>query len=118
MLKDRMSLRPHHTHREDHKIWEDFQFKFSLTFELYCYKRFFYKIMYRCFKEYIRENSSIVEIRHIFGCLFDDNGPVSLEDEIKMFQDMVKNIQSFVPKFRIRIISVGLKIVGRAQIAG
>lgn len=85
MLVEKMSLRPHATHREDHKIWEDFQFKFSLTFELYCYKHFFYKVMYRCFKEFIRENSTIVEIRHIFGCLFDENGPVPLEEEIKMF---------------------------------
>lgn len=98
-LKHKMSLRPDKTHREDHKIWEDFQFKFSLTFELYNYKHFFMKILYRCMKEYIREHVTIVEVRHVFGCLFDDNGKVSLEDEVAIFEDMVKNIRNFFPLF-------------------
>lgn len=112
-LMDKMRLRPHTTHREDHKIWESFQHKFSLTFELYNYKHFFIKCLYRAMKEYIREMSTIVEIRHVFGCLFDDNGPVSLAEEIKIFHDMQRNIQNFVPLFQIRLISVGLKIFGR-----
>jgi len=37
-----------------------------------------------CLK-FINELVTIVEFRHIFGCLFDDNGPISLEEEIKMF---------------------------------
>lgn len=73
-------------------------------------------MLYRCLKEYIREFSTVVEIRHIFGCLFDDNGPIPIQEEIKLFTDMVKNIQSFTPLFQIRIISIGLKIVGRNQI--
>jgi hypothetical protein len=116
MLKHKMSLRPAHNHREDHKIWEDFQYKFSLTFELYSYKHFFEKILYRSMKDYIKEQSTIVEIRHIFGCLFNDDGPVSLEDELKLFEDMQKNIQNFTPLFQMRLIATGLKIVGRDQI--
>lgn len=72
--------------------------------------------MYRCFKEYIREMVTIVEIRHIFGCLFDENGPVPLEEELKMFENMVTNIQAFTPLFKLRIIATGLKIVGRPHI--
>ena len=115
-IKNKMSLRPAHNHREDHKIWEDFQYKFSLTFELYSYKHFFEKILYRSMKDYLKEQCTIVEIRHIFGCLFDDNGPISLEDELKLFEDMQKNIQNFFPLFEIRLIATGLKIVGRDQI--
>ena len=67
-------------------------------------------------KDYIKEQSTIVEIRHIFGCLFNDEGPVSLEDELKLFEDMQKNIQNFTPLFQMRLIATGLKIVGRDQI--
>jgi hypothetical protein len=91
-LTSKMSLKPHCTHREDHKIWEDFQYKFSLTFELYNYLHFFEKILYRVVKEYIREMCSVIEIRHVFGCLFDDNGPVSIEREMKLFERLQKNI--------------------------
>jgi len=115
-LKHKMSLRPAHNHREDHKIWESFQYKFSLTFELYSYEHFFKKILYRSMKDYIKEQSTIVEIRHIFGCLFNDQGPVSLEDELKLFEDLQRNIQNFTPLFQMRLIATGLKIVGRDQI--
>jgi hypothetical protein len=115
-LKEKMALRPHVTHREDHKIWEGFQHKFSLTWELYNYRKFFQKVLYRCLKEYIKEFVTVVEIRHVFGCLFDEKGPVSLEDEVKIFTDMVRNIQSFTPLFQIRIISCGLKMFGRDQV--
>ena len=91
-LRQKMELKTHPTHREDHKIWEDFQFKFSLTFELYNYMPFFEKCLYRTVKEYVRELSTVVELRHIFGCLFDDDGPVSLEREIELFERMQKNI--------------------------
>lgn len=68
-------------------------------------------------KEYIREQVTIVEIRHVFGCLFDDNGVVPIEDEIQIFMDMQTNIRNFVPLFQIRIIATGLKLFGRDQIA-
>lgn len=87
-LLTKMELRPHCCHREDHKIWEDFQYKFSLTFELYNYLRFFEKILYRVMKDYVKEMSTVVEIRHIFGCLFDENGPVDLKREIALFEKM------------------------------
>ena len=49
------------------------------TFELYNYKHFFLKVLYRAMKEYIREQVTIVEVRHVFGCLFDENGVVPIE---------------------------------------
>lgn len=67
-------------------------------------------------KDYVKEMSTIVEIRHIFGSLFDEDGPVSLERELALFKKMQTNIQNFYPLFQIKIIAIGLKIVGRDHI--
>jgi hypothetical protein len=70
---------------EDHGIWKDFQPKFMLTNQLYNYAEFFEKILLKVSKNYIKENVTVVEYRHIFGFLFDENGPISLEKEIDIF---------------------------------
>ena len=71
---------------EDHLIWKSFQHKFDLTFELYNYDYFFEKVLYRVSKDYIKEMATIVEYRHIFGCLFNDkHEALSLEDELAIF---------------------------------
>jgi hypothetical protein len=57
---------------ESHNIWKEFQPKFDITFNLYNYELFFEKAVYKICKEYIREMVTIVEFRHIFGCVFDD----------------------------------------------
>lgn len=68
-------------------------------------------------KDYIKEMCTIIEYRHILGCLFDDDGKqVPIEEEMAIFERMQKNIQQFFPLFQMRIIVVGLKIVGRGQI--
>lgn len=110
-------MAPGPTHREDHRIWQDFQYAFFLTGALYCYAPFFEKILYRVTKDYIKECCTIIEYRHILGCLFDDDGKqVPVEEEMAIFEKMQKNIQQFFPLFQMRIIVVGLKIVGRDQI--
>ena len=86
-------LRPGPTHREDHRIWQDFQYAFFLTGALYNYAPFFEKILYRVTKDYIKEICTIIEYRHILGCLFDDDGnPLSIEKEMEIFENMQKHI--------------------------
>jgi hypothetical protein len=67
---------------EDHGIWADFQPKFMLTNHLYNYAAFFKKILHHVTMNYIEEMVTIVEYRHIFGMLFDDDGPISLDQEL------------------------------------
>jgi len=76
-------LRP--TCPEDHGIWADFQPKFMLTNHLYNYADFFERIIYRSSKNYVKEMVTIVEYRHIFGFLFDEEGPLSVERELEIF---------------------------------
>lgn len=73
---------------EDHGIWSEFQPKFMLTLALYNYKKNFFEILLHVSLRYIKEMVSIVEYRHIFGMVFDDDGPISFEDELKIFLDV------------------------------
>lgn len=82
-LRQKILLRPKVP--EDHGIWKDFQPKFMLTNQLYNYAEFFEKILLKVSKNYIKELVTVVEYRHIFGFLFDENGPISLEKEIDIF---------------------------------
>lgn len=59
----------------------------------------------------------MVEYRHIFGCVFDDDGkPISLEEELAIFEHCQKQLQSRFPLFRMRLIICGLKMFGRGHI--
>lgn len=83
-IADKILLRP--AVPEDHGIWVGFQDKFGITLQLYCYAPFFEKILYRVSKDYIKEMVTVVEYRHIFGSLFNDDGEnLSLEDELAIF---------------------------------
>jgi len=60
-----------------------------VTYNLYNYVEFFKKALYRICKSYIRELVTIVEFRHIFGCLFgDDQKTIPLEEELAIFKDI------------------------------
>lgn len=109
-LEEKMLLRP--SCPEDHGIWADFQPKFMLTNHLYNFAPLFEKILYRASKNYIKEMVTIVEYRHIFGMVFDDNGPLTVEQELQIFKRVEMNIRQMFPLFRIKIINCALKFAG------
>ena len=85
-LMEKMKLNPPTDVIEDHKVWEGFQYKFMLTNDLYNYEPFFEKILYKVCKNYLKEMVTVLEIRHIFGMIFDDDHkPIPLEKEIEIF---------------------------------
>jgi hypothetical protein len=87
-----------------------------LTNQLYNYASFFKKILHHVTMNYIEEMVTVVEYRHIFGMLFDDDGPLSLDREMLIFQEVYNVIRTQFPLFRIKIIVCGLKIVGKDHI--
>lgn len=114
MLKNKILLKP--TCPEDHGIWRDFQPKFMLTNQLYNYAVFFERILFKVSKSYIKELVTVVEYRHIFGFLFDEDGPISLEREVNIFYSVQKMLQVRFPLFKLKIIVCGLKIAGKGHI--
>ena len=73
MLRSKIELKPTPEENTDHAVWGGFQYKFTLTNHLYNYAPFFRRILYRVTRDFINEMVSIVEYKHIFGCLFDDD---------------------------------------------
>jgi len=71
--------------QEHHEVWKYFQPKFFMANELYNYSLFFEKILYRVCKNMIKQMVTVIEFKHIFGGLFDEDGPLSLEREIAIF---------------------------------
>ena len=63
-----------------------------LTDHLYNYAAFFERILYRVSKDYLKENVTIVELRHILGNIFDEEGFLSVERELEIFHRVQKNI--------------------------
>lgn len=60
--------------QESHTIWMHFQPKFMLTLELYNYYEFFEKILLKVCKLFIKQMVTVLELRHVFGMMIDDDG--------------------------------------------
>lgn len=71
--------------QESHDIWKYFQPKFMMTMELYNYADFFERILVKVCQGLIESMITVVEWKHIFGMVFDEDGPISLERELGIF---------------------------------
>lgn len=85
---------------ESHNIWQDFQYNFEMTNDLYNYVHFFEKILYSVCRESIKEMITVCEFRHIFGMLFDDDHKtISLAEEVAIFERVQANLKERFPMF-------------------
>ena len=59
----------------------------------------------------------VVEYRHIFGMVIDDDGKsIGTEREVEIFKRVLEKIQRDYPLFTFRLIVCGLKVIGRDHI--
>jgi hypothetical protein len=70
-----------------------------MTYELYNYASFFEAILFRVSKNLLKQMVTVVEWKHIFGMVFDEEGPLSLERELAIFVRVEKLIQQMFPLF-------------------
>ena len=70
-----------------------------MTYELYNYAQFFEMILYRVCKNLVKQCVTVVEWKHIFGMVFDEEGTISLERELAIFEKVEKNIKQMFPLF-------------------
>jgi hypothetical protein len=63
------------------------KFFLYLTFyiELYNYASFFEMILYRVCKNMIRQCVTVIEWKHIFGMVFNEDGPIGTKGECEIF---------------------------------
>lgn len=72
----------------------------------------FEQVLYSVSQGYIDELVSVVEYRHIFGMIFDEDGPLSMEREMAIFHKVEDVLRVRYPLFRMKIIACALKILG------
>lgn len=87
-----------------------------MTNELYNHAKFFEMILYRACKDQVNQMVTIVEWKHIFGFLFDEDGPIPLDRECAIFERVQEKMKMIYPLFQMKIIACGLKIIGKPHI--
>lgn len=56
-------------------------------------------------------------MRHISGMLIDDDRNfMSLDEELKIVDEVVKEVKKSIPYFEFKLVITGLKIVGHPHI--
>jgi len=83
-----------------------------LTYELIHYAHFFEIVLFETSKRMIEELVCVIEYRHIFGMVFDDNGPLTADQEMEIFYRVESTLRIMYDKFRIRVIITSLKFKG------
>ena len=68
-------------------------------------------MLYRSCKDTIDQLVTVIELRHVFGCVFNEDGALDLKAELAIFKKVENLIQMSFPLFRIKIIVVGLKVL-------
>jgi len=102
--------------KEHHVIWKYFQPKFMMCNDLYNYAEFFEKILYRASRDMVEQLVTIIEWKHIFGMVFDEDGILGVERECQIFERVRKVLKERFPLFNMKIVACGLKIVGKDHI--
>lgn len=86
---------------------------FSYLLDLYNHVDFFEKIFFKVCKVFIKDMVFVLELRHIFGMVIDDDGnAIGVVEEIKIFKRVIEKIKRDYPLFTVRLIICGLKIIG------
>ena len=100
--------------KETHKIWMNFQYKFTLTMQLMNYYEFFEYFLSKILITFLEQHVVIIEFRHIFGCVIDDEGnPIGVKKECEMIERVVKTLQMQYPLLQVTIINCCLKFLGK-----
>lgn len=103
---------------ESETIWQKFQFKFIATDDLYNYKPFFTRIVRHVFETCVAENVFLVELKHIFGFVFEEQHfdterkTIPVAEELEIFHSVLQEFKKEHPDFEVRLVVCGLKIFG------
>jgi hypothetical protein len=64
----------------------------------------------------IKQCITVVEWKHIFGMVFDEEGPIGVKRECEIFNRVQEELRHMFPLFEMRIVVCGLKVVGKDHI--
>lgn len=102
---------------DDKSIWDHFEDKFTLVYDLIKYKPFFRKCIKIGLEKCIAQNVFIIEMRHITGNLFnDDKERITLAEELEMWKEIYLELKEETPHFQLKMIVTGHKFFGQWHI--
>lgn len=94
--------------------WVEFEKRFQRLGSLLTYRPIFKEYYQEAFQELIKDHVQHVEIRYIFGQLFDENNPnYPIETAVLDLKEIEKEIQKTHPEFTVKIIYTSLKFLDK-----
>jgi adenosine deaminase CECR1 len=78
------------------------------------YYEFFEYFLSKILISFLEQHVQIIEFRHIFGCVIDDDAnPIGVKKECEMIDRVVKTLQMQYPLLQVKIINCSLKFLGK-----
>ena len=97
--------------------WSEFEKRFQRIGSLLNYRPIFKEYYKEAFQELVNDNVQHVEIRYIFGQLFDENNPnYPIETAVLDLKEIEKEIQRTHPEFTVKIIYTSLKFLDKNMV--
>ena len=124
--------------KRSRKIWESFEHKFDFINGLVHYHKFYKQALVETAKKAMKDGVKILEIRHAFGRVFNDNcgtkiidkadgkekivgidapfETLTIEEELELYNQAIKEIKEIDPDFELLLITVGFKALGHEHV--
>ena len=97
--------------------WVEFEKRFQRIGSLLNYRPIFKEYYKEAFQELVNDNVQHVEIRYIFGQLFDENNPnYPIETAVSDLKEIEKEIQKTHPEFTVKNIYTSLKFLDKNMV--
>ena len=97
--------------------WVEFEKRFQRIGSLLNYRPIFKEYYKEAFQELVNDNVQHIEIRYIFGQLFDENNPnYPIETAVLDLKEIEKEIQKTHPEFTVKIIYTSLKFLDKNMV--
>lgn len=107
LILDRSTL------KKSDDYWIEFEKRFMRIMPLLNYRPFFKAYYKKSFEDFIEDNIDHVEIRFIFGILYDEKTPsYPIDIMVEDLKEVVANIQKEHPNFSLNLIYTSFKFLG------
>jgi adenosine deaminase CECR1 len=109
LIKQKLQLNKDAAKGGPNKIWKRFQEMFFVLGNLLNYHTNFKKYMLKSLQEFVNDNVSRVEFRHMLGFVYNDEGYLGLEAETEFIRDIYQEFLRENPGFSFALIICGYK---------
>lgn len=116
-IKERLFMTEQEILDPNLKIWPLFEEKIQSLWELIYQKDYFKQYLKRKCENFVKDGVYRIEARGFLNAIFDENRvPLSIEQEVQIFREVVAEVQKTCPEFSYGLIVQGLKCWDAAQV--